>query len=306
MLVGEIRRRVPRADLVDARQTERFFVLIDGVLQFAHPQRAAGKAERGAVAIARLRIVVAIAAGRIAGEHRGKRCNLLARIDLYAHAGRCERIGRSATAHIGAEYAGPAERAVDQAAGGIAGEEFAVADDLTDPHQDLVGKALLEVGGIQTRRRQCIEIARIENAAAVFCDVAAAIVNLEYGDVRLAAGPADQFFQVGIDRKMHLAFVARFAPDAARHDRKNFVCVFELDLDAGFFLQRGARAAPIAGQRLLFPDGFGFVFRQRTRRGEHGACRHKKAQHDKPRFVTAPHHRRAPVVARKDRNCQRG
>lgn len=225
-------------------------------MQLTHPQRTAGEAKGGAVFIALLWHIVTIGAGRIAGEHGGKRCDVLACLDLQAHARRRERIGRSAADHIGSEDAGPPEGAADQAAGRVTGEEFAVGDDLAEPYRETVGEALFEPGGVQARGRQRVDIAGVGNASGIVHDIMAAVVNLEHGQVSLGAAPADQCFQIGVDREMQLTLVARLAPDAAGQDTKDLVGVFDLELDAAFCFQRGARAAPIAGQRFLLPDGF--------------------------------------------------
>ncbi len=77
-----------------------------------------------------LRILRAVGSGRIARKHRREQCHILVRLDLQPHAGRSQRIRRTAASDIGGIDRGPAEGAVDEAARGRAGQEFIVGREL--------------------------------------------------------------------------------------------------------------------------------------------------------------------------------
>src|SRR5450759_914471 len=253
MLVGVIRGRVPGADLVDPRQVSGKLVL-----QFAHPQRAAAEAERGAVFIALLRIAGAIAPGRIPGKHRGEQRNAVGRVDLEPCTGRCERKGRTAMDHIGAEDAGPAEDAVEQTAiGGVFGtvdvsadggtdHELIVGSELADAQREAVVETLFEPGSEQPRRREPVDIARVGDAADIVGDVMSAVVELKDAEMGTGAGPAGQFFQVAVDREFETAFVAGAPIDAAGQHGEGLADIGEGKLDA-LVLELFAGPAPVAG-----------------------------------------------------------
>ena len=63
-----------------------------------------------------------------------------------------------------------------------------------------------------------------------------------------------ELLQIGIDREFQPAFVARLLRQASGQDGKRFADIVERNVDAALFLQGGAGAAPIAGQRLPVPD----------------------------------------------------
>ena len=297
MLVDEVGCRVPAAELVDAGQALCVFLLIDCVLQFAHPQRAARKTERRAVAIANLRQVVAVGASRVAGEHRILPGDLLGRLDRDAHAGRRQRKGWPAAEHVGGDKACPAEGTVEQVGRGRAVEEFVVRRNL--PHADrnlVVEQTLLEPGGEQPRRRQRVDVADVADAAGVVGGDAASVVQLINREVRGGAFPAEQFVEVGVDGEFKAAFIARLTIQAAGQDAHDLVDRDQRDVDA-FVLERGARAAPIAGQRVLIPDRgrlFRLVFSLCASRCENDRCRSPRkktayycnavAPHDSPHF----------------------
>src|SRR5579885_3656333 len=192
MLIGEAGSRVPDAELVDARKTLRILALIDGILGFTHPERAARETERRAVLVALLRDVVAVRACRIAGEYRGKQREIVRGGEFEARARRGERIGRSTARHVGGKDGGPAEGAVDQTACRGADDEFVVAGKLAETQRHVMGETLLEPGGEQACRRDGVDIARIEKAADVIGGIPAAVVDLKDGDMRRRALPSDQ------------------------------------------------------------------------------------------------------------------
>jgi hypothetical protein len=127
-----------------------------------------------------------------------------------------------------------------------------------------------EPGGEQPRRRQRVDVADVVNAADVVGGDVAGFMQLINGEVRGGGFPPDQFVEIGVDGKLEAAFIARGAMQAAGQDAHNLVDRDQRDVDA-FVLERGARAAPIAGQSVLFPDRgglLGFIFRVRARHRE--------------------------------------
>ena len=262
LLVDEVAGVIPAADLVGRR--EALGVRPWLALYCASPIQNAppSSAEGGAVLVAELGDAragrVAILAGRIAGEHRAEQRQVFGRVDLQPNAGRRQRIGRAAARQIGRHDAGPAEGAVDQTTRGGAGQKFVVRRELTDPDRGELAEFLLEPGGEQPGGGDRVDVARIGDRAGIGGGVlAVGIVDLERADMSLAAGPADQLFQVGVDDHVEAAFERRVrtAGDRAAGDAEGLADILQNDLDALVF-QRGAGAAPVAGQAGAFLESF--------------------------------------------------
>ena len=164
---------------------------------------------------------------------------LFGRVDLHAYARRRQRIGRTAAGHVGGENAGPAEGAVDQAARGLAGDEFIVAGELAEAERDAIffRVAVLEPGREQPRGRQRVDVARVGDAADIIDGVEPAIVDVEHGEMGARALPADQGPQIGIDVELKASFVTGAAVDAAGEHGEQLADIGEIDVDAGLLFQ---------------------------------------------------------------------
>ena len=273
MLIGEVSGRIPGTELVDAGQSCGVLGLIHGILQLAHPQRAAAEAERRAVLVALLRVIIAIGPCRIAGKHGGEHREIIRRFDLHTDSRSSQRIGRATVEHVGGQHGRPTKGSVDQAASRVASEEFIVGGELPDPDRNpIVVQILLKPSGKQSRGCQCVDIAGIGNGANLVCDIVPAIVDLEYSDVR-ASSPVS--VQVGIDRDLKPALETGSPVDATRQQIKGLCDLVERDVDT-LVLQRGSSAIPIAGQRVPLPDGLrlGLILSVRATNAEAGRHPH--------------------------------
>src|ERR1019366_4393417 len=121
---------------------------------------------------------------------------------------------------------------VDVSADGGADHELIVGGELADAQREAVVETLFEPGSEQPRRREPVDIARVGDAADIVGDVMAAVVELKDAEMCTGAGPAGQFFQVGVDREFETAFVAGAPIDAAGQHGEGLADIGEGKLDA--------------------------------------------------------------------------
>src|SRR5579884_97878 len=133
-LVRKRARFPPAAELVGAGQSGGVLARVRVVFSLGEPQRAAAQAERDAVRIADLRVAGAAPAARLGAEQRRADRHILGRLGLQPDARLRQRIGGAAAARVGGGQQRPAERAVDQAASRIAGDELGIGGELADPY----------------------------------------------------------------------------------------------------------------------------------------------------------------------------
>ena len=151
--------------------------------------------------VAKLRVAVA-RPRRIAVEHRAEDGDLVRQRSLDANAGHRDRRRRAAGRKVGGLDGRPAERAVDEEIVGLAVEELDVGGLLADPDVErVVVEALLEIGIVEPRVGQRLDLADGGEIVDVVARQAAA-VDAERVGVEPAAGPADQLFEIGIDREI--------------------------------------------------------------------------------------------------------
>src|SRR5260370_4901703 len=82
--------------------------------------------------------------------------------------------------------------------------------------QGIVVKALLEIGGIEPRSGQRFDLADGRQVVDVVAGQSATVDLVHIGK-KPTAGPADQFFEVGIDREIEAAEVDEATRSPARH-----------------------------------------------------------------------------------------
>src|SRR5262249_4446210 len=128
--------RMPDAGFVNAGEPSRVFALVDPVLQFAHPERAALCGESKALVVAALRIARAIVSRGRAAPEPGPDREFLRRLDDDANTGSRDGTNGSALNLVGGEIGRVAEGGVDQPTGRVADEEFIVGGQLADAHVD--------------------------------------------------------------------------------------------------------------------------------------------------------------------------
>ena len=172
-------------------------------------------AKRQAVIVAKLRVAVS-RPRRIAVEDRAEDGDLVRERGLDANAGHRDRRRRTAGRQVGGLDGRPAERAVDEQIVGLAVEELDVGRLLADPDvQRVVVKALLEIGVVEPRVGQRLDLADGRQIVDVVARQPAAVDLVGVGE-ESAAGPADQLFEVGIDREIEAAEMDGAARGSAR------------------------------------------------------------------------------------------
>ena len=172
-------------------------------------------AERETVIVAQLRIARRPGDAWVAVEHRREQRDVVRHRGLDADAGHRDRRGRPAGGKVGGLDGRPAEGAVDEEVVGLAVEELDVGGLLAEADvQRAVVEALLEIGVIQPGIRQRLDLADGGEVVDVVARQPAAVDLVGVGE-EPATGPADQLFEVGVDRKVEAAEMDGAARGAA-------------------------------------------------------------------------------------------
>src|SRR5882724_9991993 len=173
-------------------------------------------AKRQTVIVAKLRVAVS-RPRRIAVEYRSEGGDVVRKGGLDANAGHRDRRRRTAGRKIGGLDGGPAECPVDEQIIGLAIEELDIGRLLADPDiQGIVVKALLEIRRIEPRFGQRFDLADGRQVVDVVAGQSAPVDLVNIGK-NPAPGPADQFFEVGIDREIEAAKMDEATRSPARH-----------------------------------------------------------------------------------------